>query len=104
MGNVDEAPQRRPLSFVRNGRDGLQNPHDHFSIFDEPALVGLKTCRLEASDRFFPDHRPILRMDIVRGTGADQFFFGIAGQLLAEGADIDKLAVLDNVNSDACAG
>jgi hypothetical protein len=43
-------------------------------------------------------------MDIVRGTGADQFFFGIAGQLLAEGADIDKLAVLDNVNSDACAG
>jgi len=30
---------------------------------------------------------------------ADQFFFGVAGQLLVEGADIDKPAVLDNVNS-----
>ncbi len=43
-------------------------------------------------------------MDVVQRMSADQFFFGVAGQLLVEGTDIDKPAVLNNVNSDACAG
>jgi len=50
-------------------------------------------------NRFLADPLPVVGMNMIQGRRADQFAFSVSGQLLVQRTDIDKFALLDDIDS-----